>query len=413
MIGWYCGNNDNVPQQSKNSSVETVHSSGLEPVTGQGDRMPVDYSKWDALEISDDSDIEVHPNVDKRSFIRAKQNQIHQQRHERRHRIETLKYERIINDGLLQRIDGLLVALRRHKAEATSPDEFIAHHLLEIAQDPSGDEPPDPPAGVHSNSEPPRYSQMMVSLVDQVKQEIGTESSDGGAQRYIEAIEGHSQKVQDLQKELMQALHELEAEEARKITSDQIHTGFNKSLMTKDPPKSKPKNQPAEKRVEVLNPDVLPSDISRQNGGQSPGADADVDEPLKASEESEKDEPAELTDLSRAFAQLQPGDYHASRRFILENRAVVTEAETDALLVEGFNALMDGKLEYGKHCIHQGLLLQYCRSLGRDGVDIFFKRYGYAYVHLLHLFIPVFLLVSDSALQYQYARPPSAKTISR
>jgi Cdc37 N terminal kinase binding len=28
------------------------------------------------LELSDDSDIEVHPNVDKRSFVREKQNQI-------------------------------------------------------------------------------------------------------------------------------------------------------------------------------------------------------------------------------------------------------------------------------------------------------------------------------------------------
>ena len=65
--------------------------------------MVLDYSKWDALELSDDSDIEVHPNVDKRSFIRAKQNQIHQQRMQRRHEIETLKYERIINDGLLER----------------------------------------------------------------------------------------------------------------------------------------------------------------------------------------------------------------------------------------------------------------------------------------------------------------------
>lgn len=59
--------------------------------------MPVDYSKWDALELSDDSDFEPHPNVDKRSFIRAKQAQIHQQRADRKNRIETLKYERLIN----------------------------------------------------------------------------------------------------------------------------------------------------------------------------------------------------------------------------------------------------------------------------------------------------------------------------
>jgi hypothetical protein len=49
----------------------------------------------------------VHPNVDKRSFIRAKQNQIHQERLQRKHQIETFKYERIINDGLLKRISAM------------------------------------------------------------------------------------------------------------------------------------------------------------------------------------------------------------------------------------------------------------------------------------------------------------------
>lgn len=32
--------------------------------------MPLNYSKWDALELSDDSDIEEHPNIDKRSMIK-------------------------------------------------------------------------------------------------------------------------------------------------------------------------------------------------------------------------------------------------------------------------------------------------------------------------------------------------------
>lgn len=336
--------------------------------------MPVDYSKWDALELSDDSDIEVHPNVDKRSFIRAKQNQIHQQRHERRHQIETLKYERIINDGLLRRIDTLLAALRSHEAEVMNTDDFFMQNLLEIARDPTGDEPPNPPQGVHSKSEQPRYSQMMASLIDQVKLEVGSRQSD--PKRYIEGVEGHQKKIQDLQKELIQKLNGLEAEEGRKITSDSIHIGFNKSLMSKDEPKPKPKpaaNPKAEKAVEVLNPGALNQDISRQNGGQSPGADADVDEPLKATQDADE-ELAELTDLSRKFSKIKQGDYNACRRFIIENRDVVTERETDALLVEAFNALTDGKKEYGKQCIHQGLLLQYCRSLGRDGVDIFFKR---------------------------------------
>jgi cell division cycle protein 37 len=190
-------------------------------------------------------------------------------------------------------------------------------------------------------------------------------------------VEKHQKKIEDLQKELIQKLTELEAEERRKITSDSIHTGFSKTVIPKDEPK--PKSKPAaksapEKTVEVLNPGALKKDFSRHDGVQSPGADADVDEPLKATQDADEDEPAELTDLSREFAKIKAGDYNASRRFIAENRDIVAERETDALLVEAFNALMDGKQEYGKQCIHQGLLLQYCRSLGRDGVDIFFRR---------------------------------------
>src|ERR1700742_1596179 len=108
--------------------------------------MPVDYGKWDALELSDDSDIEVHPNVDKRSFIRAKQAQIHQERERRKHQIATLKYERQINDGMLLRIDRLSTALKSHKASDRNPDELIFQSLIESATE--EDKPPEPPEGV-------------------------------------------------------------------------------------------------------------------------------------------------------------------------------------------------------------------------------------------------------------------------
>lgn len=53
--------------------------------------MPLDYSKWDNLEISDDSDIEVHPNVDKRSMIKWKREAIHRERAERKAKIDYLQ----------------------------------------------------------------------------------------------------------------------------------------------------------------------------------------------------------------------------------------------------------------------------------------------------------------------------------
>ncbi len=180
------------------------------------------------MELSDDSDIEVHPNVDKRSFIRAKQNQIHQERLQRRHQIATLKYERIINDGLIFRIDRLLTALRSHKTQSESPDELIFQALIESAGDSAEDQPPIPPEGVHSNvKEQPTYSKMMAALVDQVKKEVDESKPDNRYEAYISEIGAHKSKVAGLQKELLAKLAELEKIENSKITSDSIHTGFD------------------------------------------------------------------------------------------------------------------------------------------------------------------------------------------
>jgi len=66
--------------------------------------MPLNYSKWDQLELSDDSDIEGHPNVDKKSLIRWKQRDIHEKREARNHRIAELEAEVACNDVLLTRL---------------------------------------------------------------------------------------------------------------------------------------------------------------------------------------------------------------------------------------------------------------------------------------------------------------------
>lgn len=333
--------------------------------------MVLDYSKWDALELSDDSDIEVHPNVDKRSFIRAKQNQIHQQRQQRRQEIETLKYERVINDGLLERIDKLLGALREHEDSSRNPDELIFQSLIESAGDPAKDQPPTPPAGVHSHvKEQPKYSQMMSSLVDQVKKEITDSKADNTVNAYITGVQGHKDKVLGLQQELLKKLAELEHEESSKITSDSIHTGFDSSYVAKSQPTEKvkkPTAAPVSEKVELLNPsssankDVL--------GAQSSGAEADVED-----EDDDEEADIQVSDLARKLAKIPMSDYRALLQFISANPEVVAEKETDGLLVEAFNSQMDGKAEYARQCVHHGLLLQYCRSLGRDGISLFFKR---------------------------------------
>lgn len=333
--------------------------------------MPVDYSKWDALELSDDSDFESHPNVDKKSFIRAKQAQIHQQRAQRKHQIETLKYERIINDGLLRRIDTLLAELRGHEAEAKDRNAFLYQALIASAGDPDDDEAPRPPPGVHEKDEPVKFSQLMGSLVDQVKKEVEDSKTEDWYHGYIKGVEGHKKKVTGLQKELQSKLAELEKEEGRKITSENIKDGFNSSFVSKDTGKGK--------TVEVLNPAALKRDqLGRQDSNISSGAEADVDENLGALEQtkSEDEETIEPTELGKQFAKIKPGDYPACLRFISEHPQVLAERETDGLLVQGFDAQLKGNASFAQQCVHQALLLQYCRSLGRDGVQLFFKRIG-------------------------------------
>ncbi|CAD0081959.1 unnamed protein product [Aureobasidium vineae] len=316
--------------------------------------MPVDYSKW----LSDDSDIEVHPNVDKRSFIRAKQNQIHQQRVDRKHQIETLKYEKIINDGLIKRIDDLLDSLQSFKQEAEQAtsgfERYIFQALIKSTGSPDKDTPPPPPGGVHANvQDPPRYSKMMAALVDQAKQ---------------------ATKIQDLQVQLLEKLAELEKEEKAKITSETYRTGFDSSHVSKSssqPGASKPSSTP-----ELLNPS-RPS-IQHADSGQSSGADADIEDesivtkPV-ASLDSD-DEDMQASPLAKKFAKIRYGDYRSSLDFISNNPSVMGEKETDGLLVEAFNAQSDGNDDYARQCVHQALLLQYCRQLGRDGVQLFFKR---------------------------------------
>lgn len=336
--------------------------------------------------MSDDSDIEVHPNVDKRSFIRAKQNQIHQQRFERKHKIETYKYEQLINEGLLKRINALLTALQSHSAEAEtrSPDELIFQAIMESVGDSENDIPPPRPTGVHTEEkELPTYSKMMATLVDQVKEKIDKEKPDNRFEAYVAEVKVHQAKVEDLQKQLLEQLNELEREEGRKITSESIHTGFDSSFVSKADKKPElqlketkktTKNEQV-KAVEVLNPSALTDQdsLKRRDSQQSSGADADVDEPL--GNDNDEDADVEASELGKQFAQIKMGDYRACLQFISEHPEVVDEKETDGLLVLAFNSSIAGRDDFARQCVHQALLLQYCRALGgRDGVGLFFKR---------------------------------------
>lgn len=326
--------------------------------------MPVDYSKWDALELSDDSDIEVHPNVDKRSFIRAKQSQIHQERQQRKLQIEAYRYENVIHDGLLERLSAMTASLRRHASEARgSADDAAADvalkALLETNPGPTADAVPPRPEGLQGDgSAPATYSQMLAGLIDEVAQRLGEKKE---AERYdalIGELEGHAKKIQRLQKETAEKLDKLVKEEGKKITSDDIHTGFDSSHVSKPAPAEK--KDAASTDVQLLNPNFAASGGSPAASSKG-GADGD-------------EEDMEASAAAKRFALIPVKDYAASLQYISQNPQILTERETDGLLVLAFDAALERKDDYSRQCVHQALLLQYCRALGKDGVGLFFRR---------------------------------------
>lgn len=335
----------------------------------------------------------MHPNVDKKSFIRAKQAQIHQERDHRRHQIKTLKYERIINDGLTERVDRLLTALKSHKdkqaeGNGANDDQLVFQAMMEsmmdmkIDKDGGSDRPPPPPEGVHEHiKDKPTYPQMMASLVDAVKKDIDAQKSDEPRyDQFISGLEKEKARIADLQQQLFAKLAELEKEDKKHITSDDIKEGFSYSNVRKgeeakptttSSSSSVPKKT-SEPSAELLNPPKRPEAL-RTDTGQSSGADADIEEDAAADDDDDDDVTA--SPLAQSFAKIKAGDWYACLQFLMQHPEVMAEKETDGLLVEAFNSELDGKPKHARQCVHQGLLLQYCRQLGgRQGVELFFKR---------------------------------------
>lgn len=290
------------------------------------------------------------------------------ERAQRRHQITTLKYERIINDGLMERIDTLLTALKSHRDNASpdNADQLVFQSLMESAVEPSKDRPPPAPEGVHTQiKEKPTWSQMLAALVDEVKKEVDEKKPENRYEGFLAQIQEHRDRVAGLQQQLLAKLAELEKEDKKHITSDDLKTGFDYSNVKKSDQVSS--STPAQKTesVELLNSPR--PDVSRADTGQSSGADADI-------EDDDDPDNIKASPDAKQFARIKMDDYRASAQFIAEHPHILKEKETDGLLVEAFDAELEGKHQHAHQCVHQALLIQYCRQLGRDGVQLFFKR---------------------------------------
>ncbi|KAF9468496.1 hsp90-like protein [Collybia nuda] len=335
--------------------------------------MPLNYSKWDQLELSDDSDIEGHPNVDKRSLIRWKQRDIHEKREARKHHISQLRAQIDCNNVLLPRITKIAATLADPTASLPAPVYF--NSLVEqLETNPSRDCPPgnDPKKLEHT------YDGMLLSLLSQVGEESRVKVKEAGvsevdkevklAKELAKNMDEHVKRLSITIKKDIATMEAEEKEQKKHITSEDIHEGFENKYV---PPKPEPPPVPITKidkgkkkttEIEVLNPKGI---LSAQGDPKVP-ADSVLSE--------DDDALPELTPSLVEFSKIPVRAYDKAFQFIQTHRDVVVSGASDALLVAAFRAQSDGKAQYAKQCVHQSLLLQYCEKLGGDGVRVFFRK---------------------------------------
>lgn len=122
--------------------------------------------------------------------------------------------------------------------------------------------------------------------------------------------------------------------------------------------------------MEVLNAPKLDQQDTLK--AVSSGAEADSEE----SEEVPNEDDIVPTDVGKKFGEIKVTDLKKSMMFIEDHPEVVSERNQDGLMVYAFNAQMEGKESLAKQCVHQALLLQYVKQVGRGGVKTFFQGYS-------------------------------------
>lgn len=321
--------------------------------------MPIDYSKWDKIELSDDSDIEVHPNVDKNSFIKWKQRDIHEKRQQRNIEIKSLLIQLTMYAKLNERVDFLLANL----PEPDLLDDSKVMTLLNKHFDPAekfdyeklilekGDtlrkglkdlqfEP-------EETQNTPAYNEMIEDLFVQVKEDHPEAATD--ANKLISYIKEHRTKIDDVLLKLTIKLDDLLYQKSLLISSDDYHTGFDRSFLNKTTDEEEPEKPKPAATTEVV------QTVETINSPQGKKSEELTDQELY--------DQLEVKPATAEFAKIKYTDLEKSAEFLIKHPAICTENQKDSLIMTAFDYQLEGDEASAKQVIYQSLLLQYIAQL--------------------------------------------------
>lgn len=327
--------------------------------------MPIDYSKWDKIELSDDSDVEVHPNVDKRSFINWKQRDIHEKRQQRNIEIKSILVQLTMYAKLNARLDFLMEKLQplelldEAKVKKTLDDEYDPKEKFDSEK--IKNEKDDLRKGLRDltfskeeiESTPP-YNEMLEDLFTQVKEDHPEVTKDG--EKLTQHLKEHRAKIDDVLLKQTMKLDTLLHEKANLISSDDYHTGFDSSFINES-------KAEAEKQA---------SAAAAPKGSTKTESSIETINSPSTTQAQEVDEYDLLQVLpeTAAFAEIPYHQLDKGRDFLTKNPQICNENQKDSLIMTAFDHQLEGKEKLTKQVVHQSLVLQYIGQLAGGGQDL-------------------------------------------
>ncbi|ODQ65109.1 hypothetical protein NADFUDRAFT_83186 [Nadsonia fulvescens var. elongata DSM 6958] len=308
----------------------------------------VDYSKWDKLELSDDSDVEVHPNVDKASFIRWKQRDIHEKRERRGHEIDELAISIDTNEALMQRMEKLLAL----------PIGDLIHAGVDGTVELSR-------VATEDKTKAKEYDEMIESLIDQIESQSEAD--------YTKNLKDHKVKLSQVIEQQRKRYAELKEESTKYITSEDLKTGFDSFHLNKvkkaTPAKPLKKESAKVQEVETINKPSATPNTSPTSHSTTVSSSAVA----KSTATDDLEEP-EAYEETLEFANIPMGDLRQCYEYVTKHPFIVSEEQKDAIIMLAFQQKLKGQTQMMKRYVYNALLLQYCASLGKDGINLFFNR---------------------------------------
>lgn len=311
--------------------------------------MPIDYSKWDKIELSDDSDIEVHPNVDKRSFIKWKQRDIHEKRDQRNRDIRTIRIQNEMYTELNGRMDLLLSEL----PHASLGNEFERNAFIAAKFDPKEK------CDLEEDPDSPTYNEMIEDLFTQIEGDIHKEGKDPkNPDLVLEKLQAHRARIDNVLAANGPRLDKLLEEKADHISSEDIHDGFNRVIINKqdsesaaDPARSATVSSTATKTVKAEESVVTTINTPISTPRTGPSKPLDQLDELEVLQETE------------AFSHISTDNFLESGRFLERHPYIISEQQKDALLMTAFDAELAGDSKRAYQIVHQSTLIQFANEL--------------------------------------------------